>query len=293
MKELTNEEVCLALGYFDSVHLGHRNLISESRKLADKMGCGLAVATFTNNAYKQFNEHDKQVYTYPERCELLKDLCDYVLPMRFDSRLKNCSAEMFLEHLISVHNIKAMTCGYDYLFGKGARGDAELLSGFCSSHGIECLVVPKFETDSVRISTTAVKSLLAEGSIERANEFLGEPFFVTGKVVHGRGAGRLFDIPTANIKFPSSKLLPKSGAYGVVCTVDGKQYFGAANVGNRPTFGMSKLVVEVMIAEFNENIYDKEIKLSFRKYLRPIVCFETPAQLSKQVHKDIGWNKHD
>ena len=291
MIELGSEEVCLALGYFDSVHLGHRKLIEITREYATAHNLGCAVATFCNNAYKLFNSEDKQVYTYVERCDLLDGMCDYILPMRFDSRLKNHSAESFLHHLFARHNIKAVVCGYDYLFGAGANGDAKFLQDYSAAHGVECIVMPQFELDGKRVSTTTVKSLLSAGKIEKANEFLGAPFMLSGKVVHGRGAGRMFDIPTANIKFNSSKLLPAEGVYGTVCEIDGKKYYGATNIGARPTFGLTKMTVETMLADFNDNIYDKDVKIYFHKHLRGVKKFETPAQLSRQVHKDMEWYK--
>lgn len=291
IKELTSEEVCLALGYFDSVHLGHRNLIGVAREYAQSHGIGCAVATFSNNAYKLFNFDGKQVYTYAERCELLDGLCDYLLPMRFDARLKNYGAEQFLDLLTSRHNIKAFVCGYDYLFGAGAKGDSALLKEYCDKRGIDCIVVPKYEVDGERVSTTVVKDLLANGNIEKTNAFLGAPFMLRGRVVRGRGAGHMFDIPTANVKFSSGKMLPKIGVYGTTCIVDGKAYDSATNIGARPTFGLTKAVVETMIKDFNDNIYDKEITLFFYKRLRDIVKFDTPAELSRQVHKDIEWNK--
>lgn len=290
MEELTQDrEVCLALGYFDSVHLGHRHVIAAARELAKKSGVACAVATFTNNAYKLFNRDEKAVYTYSERCEILDGLCDFVLPMRFDAHLKNMPAEEFLDKLFSHYKIRSVVCGYDYLFGAGSKGDATLLKQYCERHGVECLVVDKYELNDVRVSTTVIKEFLASGNVEEANKFLGNPFFVKGKVVRGRGAGRMFDIPTANIKLSADKLLPAAGVYGTICIVDGEKYEGATNVGGRPTFGLSKTVVETMLKDFSDNIYDKEVKISFYKYLRPVTKFDTPAHLSKQVHEDIKW----
>lgn len=291
MKELGTERACIALGYFDSVHLGHRKLIDVARAKAKELGAVCAVTTFFNNAYKMFNADDKQVYTYSERCELLGKLCDAIVPMRFDTRLKNCSARTFLDIFTSRHNVAAFVCGYDYTFGAGAKGDRSFLREYCDSKGIELIVVDKYEVDGERISTTAVKSLLIAGDVEKAGVFLGEPFMLCGRVMHGRGAGRMFDIPTANLKFPSSKLLPKSGVYGASCVIGANEFWGAVNVGGRPTFGLSKSVVEVMLDNFNDNIYEKDIKIVFRKYLRPTSKFDTPSQLSKQVHNDIGWYK--
>ncbi len=292
MKELTAEtEVCLALGYFDSVHLGHRSLLAAARAYADAHGVACAVATFSNNAYKLFNRDGKQVYTYAERLQLFDGLCEYVLPMRFDSKFKERTAADFLKALFSHYNIKAVVCGYDYLFGAGAKGDAEFLKRYCAEIGKDCTVVDKFELCGTRVSTSLIKHLLATGKIEQANEYLGAPFSLSGKVVHGRGAGRMFDIPTANIKISSAKLLPHSGVYGSTCVIDGITYYGATNVGARPTFGLTASAVEIMLDGFNDSIYDKDIKIFLHKYLRPVTKFETPSELSKQVHKDVAWYK--
>ena len=292
MEELTREiDVCLALGYFDSVHLGHRRLIETASDYAKGNGLKCAVATFTNNAYKVFNPNEKAVYTYAERLELLNGKCDYVLPMRFDARLKKTTAQEFLDGLTSEYSVKAVVCGYDYLFGAGAGGDAKFLQDYCEKHNIKCIVVDKFELDGHRVSTTVVKELLAKGDVEQAHDYLGAPFMITGKVVHGRGAGRMFDIPTANIKVPNDKLLPATGVYGTVCVIDGVEYYGATNVGDRPTFGLSKVNVETMLKDFGDNIYDKQVKLYFYKRLRGVQKFDTPALLSKQVHNDINWSE--
>ncbi len=291
MKELANEKVCLALGYFDSVHLGHRKLIDVTRKTAAEHGIGCAVSTFSNNAYKVFNSDGKQVYTYAERCELLSELCDYILPMRFDAHLKSKTASEFLDMLFAKHNIAAVVCGYDYLFGAGASGDSDFLREYCSEHGTDCVVVDKFELDGVRVSTSLVKELLSCGEMEKANEYLGSPFSVSGKVVHGRGAGRMFDIPTANLKISMAKLLPAAGVYGTSCVINGETYYGATNVGARPTFGITKQAVETMISDFDDNIYDADMTVYFHKRLRGVKKFETPAELSKQIHVDIRWNK--
>ncbi len=292
IKELTSDtKVCIALGYFDSVHLGHRKLIETARLLAKSRGVECAVATFSNNAYKVFNKDGKQVYTFAERCKLLEELCDSILPMRFDKRMKDRDATEFLDLLFQHYTIDSVVCGYDYLFGAGARGDAELLKKYCAERNVTCVVMDKFELDGVRVSTTVVKDMLAAGKIEDANTYLGAPFSLSGKIVHGRGAGRLFDIPTANIKIPTDKLLPSFGVYGTTCIIDGKEYVGATNIGARPTFDLTKTVVETMIKDFNENIYDKEITVYFHKFLRPVMRFETPALLSKQVHENINWRK--
>lgn len=290
MLELVKDvPVCLALGYFDSVHLGHRSLIEKANNYAKSHGISTAVATFSNNAYKLFNKDGKSIYTYSERCNLLDGICDYVLPMRFDTALKNTDAKSFLDNLFLNYDIKSVVCGYDYLFGARAEGDVEFLKKYCSERNVKCLICDKFEFSGVRVSTSEIKDLLLQGKIETANAYLGEPFMLTGKVVHGRGAGRMFDIPTANVKLSADKFLPKEGVYGATCVVDDKKYRGAVNIGPRPTFDLSKTTVEIMIKDFNDDVYDKNITIYLHRFLRDVKKFETPVELSKQVHVDIEW----
>lgn len=285
-----NTPVAIALGFFDSVHLGHQKVLNAARDYAKSHGISTAVATFTNNAYKQFNTNSKLVFTYAERLTVLKDFADYIVPMRFDSKFKELHAKQFLLNGISRYNIKAIVCGYDYTFGAGAKGDIGLLKQFGAENGIDVIVIDKTDVDGERVSSTFIKNLLNNGDIEKANKMLGFKFFIDAKVVSGRGAGRMFDIPTANLKFSNDKIVVKGGVYATSCIIDGVRYRSATNVGGRPTFGLSKQVVETMIRDFNDNIYDKTIRVEFLARLRDEVKFETPALLSKQVHKDINHN---
>lgn len=289
MQELYDKRpVCVALGFFDSVHLGHRTVIAKAAECAKKYGIESAIFTFSNNAYKQFNSDGKLVYTYQERLTLLEGLCDFVIPFRFNSVFKELTADEFLQKGIEKYGIKCAVCGYDYLFGAGAQGDAAYLKAFADRCGIDCEIVDKYAFGDERISTTRIKELLMQGEIVRANEFLGSPFFMDATVVKGRGAGRMFNIPTANLGISRDKIKPKEGVYATRTVVDGKSYVSATNVGTRPTFGLHRSVVESMLADFSDNLYGKSVRLYFLKRLRDIEKFETPALLSKQVHDDLA-----
>lgn len=286
-----NTEVCLALGFFDSVHIGHQQVLKAATDYARARNIASAVATFSNNPYKQFNPDEKLIYTFAERETLFQGFVDYIAPMRFDAAFKRSSAVSFLERLIVKYNIKAIACGYDYTFGEAASGDTTLLKSWCAAHRIDCIVVDRYDFDGERVSSSLVKKLITSGKIEHANLLLSMPFFVTGRVVRGRGVGRMFDIPTANMKTHLDKLLPKVGVYATKTEVGGKKYYSVTNVGGRPTFDLTKLTVESMLDDFNDNIYDQPIKVEFIKYLRDNIRFDSPALLSAQVHKDLKWYK--
>lgn len=294
MREINEsyENLCAALGFFDSVHMGHRKILSEAKSYASAHGLKSAVFTFSNNAYRQFNPQSKLIYTYDERLELFENLgLDYVMPFNFDREFKAMEPEAFLEMLDSRFRVKCFVCGYDYLFGAGGRGDTEMLRAFCAERGLELIVIDKIELGKERVSSTLVKTLLGAGEIERANALLTQPFFMRGRVVKGRGVGHLFDFPTANLSFPSDKLIVRPGVYGTRTLARGTSFLSVTNVGAKPTFDLAQLSVETMIDGFSGDLYGESIRVDFYRYLRDIKRFDSPEALSKQIHKDLKWSE--
>lgn len=296
MKEITDlqnmPDVCVALGFFDSVHCGHRHIIERVKFLSGRYGCKSAVVTFSNNAYKQFNPTAKEVYTYTERLTLFDELAlDCVIPVRFDAQTKATDRADFLDYLTSGGRVRAFVCGYDYLFGAGGKGDAEYLRQYCTERGIFCDVIPPVMNDGVRVSTSVIKKLLADGDLPLANRYLTRPFFLDGSVEHGRGVGRLFGIPTANLKVCKDKLLPRCGVYASHAEINGKKYRAVTNIGAKPTFGEPSVTVETFIDGDMDDLYFRPMRLELVRYLRDIIKFESPAELSKQIHKDLLWKE--
>lgn len=282
--------VCIALGYFDSVHCGHREILRQTKECAIERAVKSAVFTFDNNMNGVFDKNEKQVYTFNERIALLEAIgIGAVVYASFDASLKSMSADIFLEKLFSSLNIIKVFCGYDYRFGAYGKGNAKLLKEHCLACNIECETVPKIEYDGKRVSTTSIKQLLSIGDLERANKLLATPFSISGTVVHGRDVGHKYNIPTANINPSSDKLLPACGVYGTYVTVDGVHYKAVTNVGSKPTFNEHDMSVESMLIDFDGTLYGKEIKIDFIKKLRDIKKFATPSELSEQIHRDIDW----
>lgn len=283
-----NKPVCLALGFFDSVHLGHRGLIERTKELANKLGAEPVVVTFNNNAYKQFNPDAKLIYTYNERLLLLSECgIEYVLPLHFDKEFKNKSKDEFLNSLADCFNISAFICGYDYLFGSNGEGDTAYLTQYAAKCHSMCDIVQPILVDNVRVSSSMIKNLLLDGKIDEANNFLGSSFFMNGEVIEGRGVGHLFGFPTANLSFFKDKLLIKNGVYLTNCFVDGVKYKSVTNVGSKPTFNEMSVSVESMLDECSANLYGKTMRVEFLKFLRPIKKFDTPQELYYQVQSDM------
>lgn len=284
----------MGLGFFDSVHYGHRRIIERVHGLAAARGAESALFTFSNNAYKQFNGDAKVIYTFSERKKILARLgIDCLVNARFDKTFKDTDKTAFLDALTSRFAICGFVCGYDYLFGAGGEGDTEYLSAYCRKKGIALEVVDPVELDGERVSSTDIKQYLVRGELEKANRFLVEPFFMCGSVVKGRGEGGKYGFPTANMIVPPSKLIVKHGVYGTVTVLDGQALRSVTNVGYKPTFDDMSLSVETFIAGEPGELYGKEITVRFMRYIRETARFSNPASLGEQIHKDMEWCHDD
>lgn len=280
-------KLVLALGFFDCVHRGHRALLERGREIATKNGLSFCVSTFSNNPYKIFNPDSKVINTYSERIELFEKAgADYILPFIFDKKFKSIRAIEFLDMLTDCFDIKYIVCGYDYLFGYKGEGDIGFLQSYCAKKKIDVAVLEPFLVDSLRVSSTIIKDLVDSGDVQEVEKLLGHPFFMSGNVVHGRGKGREFNFPTANLEFKKSKMLPKYGVYKTRVIIDDNAYIAITNVGSKPTFTDFVPTVESHIIDFDDDIYQKHIKVEFLEYLRPIIKFESVEDLANQIESD-------
>lgn len=292
--EFANEykkPIVLALGFFDCIHLGHMALIKRTTELSEKFGCDSAILTFKNNPYKLLQKSgDNPIFTFEERVDILRETnLNLVIAAKFDETFMQLSKIEFIELLLNCCCIKAIVCGYDYKFGKNADGDVDFLSKTCEKHSVMCDIISPVCDNSLRISTTIIRSFLFDGHVEKANELLGRRYFLSGKVCHGRSVGKTFEFPTANLEMPNNKMLPCESTYATVTTVRGKKYKSVTNVGGKPTFGENDSTVETMLADFCEDIYGEELKIEFVRKLRPIRKFDSPYDLKEQIYKDIQW----
>ncbi len=276
------KKLSVCLGYFDSVHMGHRKLIAKSRDYASSHGMVSAVYTFCEDEVGLFNS----LYSFEQREILLKKAGAFlILSDIFSERFMQKTGEEFLDGLAKNFNVGAFFCGYDYTFGSGASCNAQFLLDYATHNKIKCFVLPPVLDDNEKVSTTRIKRLLAEGDLEKANKLLCDPFFMTGRVVHGRGVGSSFGYPTANLEY--NGFLPRQGVYKTLVSFDGEKHIGVTNIGPKPTFDISSVSIETMLVDFSGDLYGKEIKIEFIKYLRPITKFKDGNDLNRQIQSDI------
>jgi riboflavin kinase/FMN adenylyltransferase len=278
----------IALGFFDSLHRGHRQIICRLKTLSRQIGCQSAVMTFENNPYDALEKGVKLIYTYDERVYLLKKLgVDIILKCKFTEDFKNMSAGEFCQTLKDNFNVKRLLCGYDFNFGKGGEGNAAFLKDYFEKIGVKVDIIPQVNYRGGRVSSTAVRQYLASGEVKRANALLASPYFVSGVVGKGDGRGAKLLFPTINIKADGQKTPVKEGVYLAAVEIGGKIYGGVTNCGGKPTFGIGGYQIETHILDYSGDLYGRFVRVYFLKRLRGIKKFKSSEALKAQIHKDI------
>lgn len=276
-----------ALGLFDSMHKGHRELIEEGKKLTKVLNAELCVVTFDDDLCGLLSKTSKEVYLLREREEIISSLgVNRIKVLPGSKEFLQTDKIDFLKFL-SAFNPAGFVVGSDYKFGRYAAGDANLLKDYFSGKGVKVTICPLKLFNGEKISTTEIKLLLSEGKIEEANYLLDAPFFFTGTVVEGLKNGRKLGLPTANIDFDARKFIPKEGVYMTKTIVDGRSFLSVTNVGTHPTINTEKANLESHILDFDGDIYKKSIKIEFYKYIRGIIRFKNADELKAQIAKDI------
>ncbi len=282
----------VALGCFDGLHHGHRAVIGEARRMADRLGCELAVWTFEEPPKNYFAPHSVPLITdLPTKKSLLRQMgVDLLICLPFDEKIRTLSAEEFF-HTILLRRLQAkhLVCGYNYSFGTGGKGDSKQLHALCQQSGISLTTIPPVLCGNRAVSSSEIRLAIEEGRPEDASRLLGRPYSLRATVVDGRKLGRKLGFPTLNQRFPEGMLIPRRGVYVSRVTYGGrkKPLFGITNVGMRPTVGGHHVVAETHVFDFYGDLYGKQVEVEFLHFIRPEVSFESVDALSAQVHRDM------
>ena len=280
-----------ALGFFDGVHRGHGALLTACREMAERYGCRAGAVTFGTHPEALVRGQAPILLSVPEERErLMRELygMDTVVTLPFDEALRNMSWVDFLVMLGNEYGAMGFVCGDDFRFGKGGKGNADLLAEYCAVENLPYAVIPEQLLDGRRVSSTYIRSQIEAGDMETAVRFLGHPFAIRGKVVHGHQLGRTIGIPTANLLLPRGLVSPRFGVYACRAVVDGKSYAAVTNVGTRPTVNGEGVTVEPWILDFEGDLYGREITLEFHRFLRPEMKFPDLGALQAEIRKNAA-----
>lgn len=283
-----------ALGFFDGVHIGHGQLLTACRELADELGVDAGVVTFSTHPDALVSGRTPGlINTLEDRDRLLREnyRIDRVVSLPFDRDMMETPWQDFFRRLLEEFFAVGIVCGDDFRFGHRGQGNGEKLLCACREAEIPCVVVPQMSLGGLRVSSTYIRNLIEMGLMEHAIHFLGHPHTLTGKVVHGHQLGRRLGFPTANMLLPESLAVPKFGVYACRCLVDGVRYPAVTNVGTRPTVAGVGVTIETWILGYEGDLYDREITLEFFKFLRPEIKFPSLTDLQAAVRADAEKTK--
>lgn len=282
----------LTIGNFDGVHLGHRAMLERLIATARKAAMPAAVLTFEPHPREYFApaEAPARLTRLREKLELLAECgVDQVYVCRFNARFASLTADEFIERvLVRGLGARHLLIGDDFRFGKGRSGDFALLQQAGVAHRFAVEAMPTIELDEERVSSSSIRAALASGNLTRAEHFLGRPFSISGRIVHGDKIGRTLGFPTANVQHARQRL-PLTGVYAV--SVDGlnhRSVFGAASIGVRPTIAAGlKPVLEVHLLDFERDIYGEHVHVNFHHKLRDEAKYATLDALKAQIARDV------
>ncbi len=291
---LIEEPTVISLGKFDGIHRGHELLLEQLLK-KKKEGLSTVIFTFDIPPKKKLEEEDVKVLTTNEEKMHMFDSfgIDYLIECPFTQEVMSMEPEDFIRMLVNKLSVKCIVAGEDFCFGHNRRGNYQMLKEYAKLLSYEAIILPKIKEDERDISSTYVREEIAEGRIEKANKLLGYPYFVSGIVEHGNRLGRTIGFPTINIIPPANKLLPDFGVYITKVTIDGKSYQGVTNVGCKPTVkGKNPIGIETYILDFNQDVYGKNVCVTFLKKIRKEFKFPNMDALSEQMRKDVNTAKY-
>ena len=280
-----------ALGNFDGVHLGHRELLVEAAK--KEYGVD-ASAVWTFRVHPQIflgNSSLKTLTLTEQKLEYFKKLgIEYAILEDF-SAVSSISPEEFAkELLIKKLGVTHAVCGFNFSFGKKAEGNCAMLKEYFEQKGLHVSIIPPLKIDGDIVSSSLIRAKIECGKVDEAEKLLGHPFSVLLPVTEGQKLGRQMGVPTINQVFPENYAVPRFGVYACRCYVEGKVYSGIANVGVRPTIAEETKVVacETHILDYSGDLYGKKIRVDFCKFIRDEQKFPSLDELVTEINKNIA-----
>lgn len=285
--------IIVALGNFDGVHLGHRELIRETVNMARETGGTPALLTFDPHPMKilQPDASPAQLLTREDKIKILSELGIQVMIIAsFSREMAGMRPENFVNDVLhGILEAQGIVVGYNYTFGHMGKGGPDMLQMLAPQYGYRLTVVPPVIVCEHEVSSTLIRQLLLAGEVDKAGQLLGYHPFTHGRVTTGDRRGREIGFPTANMDLPEDILVPANGVYAVRVFVNGDIHCGVANIGIKPTFKHNQPKnLEVHIFDFSQDIYNAGMKVEFLTRLREEKSFRDAGELKRQIEADCA-----
>ena len=280
---ITSDVEVTCIGAFDGVHKGHIELINKTKEINKNF----QIVTFDEIPKLYFDKSLKPLLDNKNKNNIFNDLKPTnLIYLKFDE-INQLSSDEFLKYLDINLRTKKIVVGKDFKFGKNRSGDVDNIISYFGKDNV--ILLSDYIIDNEKVSSTKIRNFLDTGNIQKANNFLGREYELSGLVVKGKKLGSKIGFPTANLQLNNDLYLPKFGVYEISCKVNGNLFKGILNIGITPTVLNSKKVkIEAHLFNFNENIYDKNIVIQLKKFIREEIKFNSIDDLIKQIIIDIS-----
>ena len=280
---ITSDVEVTCIGAFDGVHKGHVELINKTKEINKNF----QIVTFDEIPKLYFDKSLKPLLDNKNKNNIFNDLKPTnLIYLKFDE-INQLSSDEFLKYLDINLRTKKIVVGKDFKFGKNRSGDVDNIISYFGKDNV--ILLSDYIIDNEKVSSTKIRNFLDTGNIQKANNFLGREYELSGLVVKGKKLGSKIGFPTANLQLNNDLYLPKFGVYEISCKVNGNLFKGILNIGITPTVLNSKKVkIEAHLFNFNENIYDKNIVIQLKKFIREEIKFNSIDDLIKQINIDIS-----
>ena len=281
----------IALGFFDGVHIGHGALLKKTVERAHELNVTPSVLSFDVHPDKLVFGKDVPLINSALSREEIIHRCygiNDVIFVHFNRHIMHMPWQEFADTIIGALGLAWIVVGHDFCFGYRGEGTAEKLKDYCEQKGIGCDIIQAVMLDGRIVSSTYIRTLIADGDMEQAARYLGHPHTLQDTVHSGYHLGTKLGTPTINMYFPDGVIVPRHGVYAARAFLeDGSSHVAVANIGVRPTVSDGQRVnVESHLLEFNGNLYGRQARVEFYKFLRNEIKFDDYEDLSQQIHRD-------
>ena len=278
----------LTVGSFDGIHIGHRELLHRLTEMAHSAGLTSVAVTFLPGDKPKRSQG--ALASENTKIKLLHECgVDVTVELPYSLICSVSAADFVNDWILRRFNAKGVVCGSDFRFGSGREGDTVLLGELLKTKSIPFEVCGPVTEDGVVVSSTYIRSLLADGSIKKANKLLGRPFCFENTVIHGMRLAEGIGFPTVNQQYPPELCLPAFGVYAAMCDIGGKEYDAMLNIGVKPTVNYSgEPLCETHIFDFSGDLYGKTVRISFIEFIRSEQKFPTVSELAIQIKRDAA-----
>jgi len=280
----------IAIGNFDGIHLGHQKVINEAKKKAKKNKLPFGIMTFEPVPVMFFNPKIKnhRINSIEQKIIQLKRFkIDFLIIIKFNKKFSSFTAEKFIKKIINNKTkCKFLYVSKNFKFGYQRQGTIQTLKKYEKLYNFKSLITKPYVKNKKIISSTLIRKKIISGKIEQANNLLNREWTILGKVIKGQKRGRKIGFPTCNLNL-NEYIIPRLGVYAV--KISGLKFSkkGIANIGFRPTFNGKHILMETNIFGINKNLYNKELSVSFKSFIRPEKKFKNLEHLKKQINIDI------